>query len=424
MSGTESSSNETWRPKYLVEIDTEIEAPFGFSSHLLRGMRMKLHLFEPHSDLSTVDGWYEITKKLTSWGETPSEISSIEFKATDRGPSYTIITPENKWLAEVQPWGGPKIRPRARISPNHFDIPCGGFLYNEVELILLRRMKPEAPYALEVLTDHLQRNDMNSACELIQRCGESLGEYHTLAKEEWTNPPDQRRWNERFHEIEARLKTTSLWRAPFTRAAPATLDIGDVRFSMFSESLSGQMAIKIGPSRLAHGLVETHFNLPGIRDLGSLLQDLSRQHYLTNTTLELSPLRAALIKGWRITAPPSWCSRRSLSAHTGGSLIWEYEQSLLDVLEATSNQSGRPEPAVTLIEKVPNLQKKLFSARILSSGSWIFGIVGLLGTSTWIKMAMEDNFIFPTMPLVLFFVSYYLRNSYNRAAPPPENPIH
>lgn len=424
MSRTESSLNEAWRPKFLVEVDTDLEPPYGFTSHTLRGLKFRLNLLEPEEIISTIEGWNKITENMDSWGEVPEQILSIEEIPTNRGPVYKIHSEEGLWLAEVQPWGGPNIRSRARISPDHFDVPCGGFLHNDSELILLRRLGLESLNALDVLIDHLERNDLEEACKLIKRCGSSLGRYHTLAKSEWTNPPDQKRWNERFHEIEARLKAASLWRAPFTRGAPATLDIGDVRFSMFSESSSGDIGIRIGPSRLAHGLIQTQFNMPAIRDLASLLHDLSRQHRGANTELDLSHLRSSLIEGWKLTAPNSWCSNRSFSAHTGGSVIWEYEQSLLDVVEAVSNQSGRPEPAVTIIEKVPKLQKKLFNARILSAVSLMAGILCIIGTSNWINLVIDGTIVFPSIPLLLFGVFFYLRHRFNAAAPPPENPIH
>ena len=157
-----------------------------------------------------------------------------------------------------------------------------------------------------------------------------------------------------------------------------------VRFSgILKPEINGEYDFEIfsiGPSRLSHGLIETNLDLPAIRDLASLMHDLSRLHWNSETELEIVHLRAALIHGWSSKAPQKWCSRRSFSAHTGGVVIWEYEQAMLDVVEAVSHQSGRPEPAVTIIEKVPLLQKSLFNSRILSAISTMSGIC-LLYTS-------------------------------------------
>ena len=408
----------------MVEVDCDKEPPVGFTAHLMRGMRFRLNLLEPEESLTTVEGWNAATEDLEPWGEVPAEVSSIRVEATDRGPVYSIEAADGSWMAEVQPWGGPKLRPRARIAPEGSNIPCGGYQYDEQDLIILRRYDSPIIDAKSVLMDHLQRNDLESAKALINRCGANLGDYHKAAKEEWTNPPDQRRWNERFAEIEQRLKTSALWRAPFTRGAPATLSLGDVRFSMFSEDNEGKMTIRLGPSRLAHGLIETNLDLPAIRDLASLLHDLSRLHWESKTELEISDLRSALIHGWSSKAPDKWCSKRSFSAHTGGVVIWEYEQALLDVVEAVSHQSGRPEPAVTIIEKVPLLQKTLFNSRILSAISTMSGILGVMGIGNWIRFANEGDLVFPSTPIILIVIAIFVRYRYHSAAPPAEEPIH
>ena len=408
----------------MVEVDCDTEPPVGFTAHLMRGIRFRLNLLEPDESLATVEGWNAATEELEPWGEVPAEVSSIRVEATDRGPVYSIEAADGNWIAEVQPWGGPKLRPRSRIAPEGSNIPCGGFQHDELDLILLRRDQATNTDAKSVLIDHLQRNDLNSAKALIYRCGANLGDYHNAAKKEWTNPPDQKRWNERFGEIEQRLKASALWRAPFTRGAPATLSLGDVRFSMFSQDEKGRMTIRLGPSRLAHGLIETNLDLPAIRDLASLLHDLSRLHWNSETELEISHLRAALIQGWSSKAPDKWCSKRSFSAHTGGVVIWEYEQALLDVVEAASHQSGRPEPAVTIIEKVPVLQKSLFNSRILSAFSIISGTVGGILLLNWLNLAKEGELFLPIAPMLPVTIAIFLRYRYHSAAPPAEETIH
>ncbi len=409
----------------MVEVDCEREPPLGFTSHLMRGMRLRLELLEPEESLSTPEGWVEATDELEAWGEVPEGVQAVSVEADERGPVYTLEAADGQWTAEVLPWGSANIRPRARIAPESACVPSGGYLHEGADLILVRRADPTSSAdAHSVLLDHLQRDDLDSAQALLHRCGAALGRYHAAAEAEWTNPPDQKRWNERFAELETRLKTASLWRAPFTRGAPATLDLGDVRLSMFAESNSGEMGIRIGPSRPAFGLIETKFDLPAIRDFASLLMDLSRVHLEAKTTLGLTPLRAVLIEGWGSTAPPSWCSARAFSAHTGGVVIWEYEQALLDVVEAVSHQSGRPEPAVSLVERVPTLQKSLFNSRLLSSASWLMGILGFIGASNWLMLALAGNVLFPSMPLILFTACWVLRRRYHAAAPPPELPFH
>ncbi len=72
-------------------------------------------------------------------------------------------------------------------------------------------------------------------------------------------------------------------------------------------------------------LVQT-CEFPAMRDLASMVHDLSRIHHSSLTTLELTPLRLALIDGWKSTAPVNWASDDAFYSHRGGLAIWEYEQ--------------------------------------------------------------------------------------------------
>ena len=105
-------------------------------------------------------------------------------------------------------------------------------------------------------------------------------------------------------------------------------------------------------------------------------------------------------------------------------VIWEYEQALLDVVEAASHQSGRPEPAVTIIEKVPLLQKSLFNSRILSAFSIISGTVGGIFLLNWLNLAKEGELFLPFAPMLPIAIAIFLRFRYHSAAPPAEESIH
>ena len=99
--------------------------------------------------------------------------------------------------------------------------------------------------------------------------------------------------------------------------------------------------------------------------------------------------------------------------------IWEYEQCLLDVLEAVSDQSGSPEPAVGLIRYVKRYQKKMFNSRIIGSLSMMAGFFGV------VTIIRE----FPTsigtlaMPVAFISASYLLMRFYRSLSPPPEIPL-
>ena len=94
---------------------------------------------------------------------------------------------------------------------------------------------------------------------------------------------------------------------------------------------------------------------------------------------------------------------------------------LLDVLEAVSHQSGKPEPAVSIIRYVPSMQKSMFNSRILAAFSYMFGFFSAsslyqvaIGNSTGIILPVAFAFA-----IFSFGFFYY----YKKSAPPPEKPI-
>ena len=139
-----------------------------------------------------------------------------------------------------------------------------------------------------------------------------------------------------------------------------------MRFSDFNGK-----SIRIGPPRLSDALVPHDSEKPAIRDLASLVHDLSRIHHRVGSVFGLSELRSYLIEGWRKTAPEEWASDRAFYSHRGGLAIWEYEQCLMDVLEASANQSGAPQPAVKMLMYVKMYQKKMFNNRTFAALSFM-----------------------------------------------------
>jgi hypothetical protein len=156
-----------------------------------------------------------------------------------------------------------------------------------------------------------------------------------------------------------------------------------------------------------------------MRDLASLVHDLSRIHHYSSTNLELTPLRSALIDGWKSTAPSDWAADEAFYSHRGGMAIWEYEQCLLDVLEATSHQSGAPEPAVTTLAYVKVYQKQMFSNRTFSSLSVMAAFFGIASLVNTFPPTMEEV----PIPIVCIALSFWLYRVYRRMSPSPEKPF-
>ena len=99
--------------------------------------------------------------------------------------------------------------------------------------------------------------------------------------------------------------------------------------------------------------------------------------------------------------------------------IWEYEQCLLDVLEATSHQSGAPEPAVTTLAYVKVYQKQMFSNRTFSSLSVMAAFFGIASLVNTFPPTMEEV----PIPIVCIALSFWLYRVYRRMSPSPEKPF-
>lgn len=399
----------------MAEIESDSEAPAGFRAVRFAGMGLVASMIEPIS-VSNLDDWKTLVSELEAWGEVPNpdSITRISSESSDRG-MIAALSAGSAWTAEFLPWGSDgRLRARAKAAPDGSHVPSGGYTWADRDMILLRRTSDAGSDTASELKEALRVDDLSDAQEALGKAGEVLGRYHSAVETVRTTPPDPSRWNARTQWLEETLRATLIWRAKYSKNQPCTLSLGDVRLS----DVSGD-SLRIGRPRLADALRAHTCEFPAMRDLASLVQDLSRIHHSSSTSVELTPLRLALIEGWKSTAPADWTSDEAFYSHRGGLAIWEYEQCLLDVLEATSHQSGAPEPAVTTLAYVKAYQKRMFSNRTygaLSMMAAFFGIASLVNTFPPVLGEIP-------IPIACLVVSYWLYGVYKRMSPPPEQPF-
>ena len=403
-----------WRPRKMRIVESDGPCPTGFRSVKVAGIGMSASMLEPEEINGPAD-WEKVISDLESWGEVPTvNIASLTYEESPRGP-IVRLSGDEEWVAEFLPWGSDgQIRARSRRAPEMCDSPCGGFYWNGRDIAIVRKSENQFIGSEDSLTDALRDNDMESSTNILRSSGAILGEYHTAMEKARSTPPDQKRWNTRNESIERVLRAQFIWRAPFTKEQPGTLSLLDVRFSDVSDG-----GIRIGPPRLSDALHPHDSDKPAMRDLASLMHDLSRIYYESGSALGIVELRSSLIDGWRSTAPEEWCSDAAFYSHKGGVAIWEYEQCLLDVMEATSHQSGAPEPAITMLAYVRPYQKAMFNNRTfaaLSLMSFFFATTTLLNS---IPPSLAD------LPIPLFFMGLGVvcLRTYWGKSPPPEKPF-
>ena len=399
----------------MAEVESDSDAPPGFNAVTFAGIGMVARMLEPQNLAEPAD-WTALVSDLEPWGEVPepNSINSISTTATDRGLTADLSA-DLEWSAEFLPWGSDgRLRARAKAAPKGSRVPSGGYSWQGTDLIIIRPKESLTSDAAQEVARALEADDMAAAEDELRMAGAVLGLYHVRAEAARTTPPDPSRWNARTHWLEETLHATFLWRVKYSKNQPCTLSLSDVRLS----DISGD-SLRIGRPRLADALRTHTCEFPAMRDLASLVHDLSRIHHSLSTSLELTPLRSALIDGWKSTAPEDWTSDEAFYSHRGGMAIWEYEQCLLDVLEATSHQSGAPEPALTILTYVKAYQKRMFSNRTfgaLSVMAAFFGIASLVKT---FPPAMVEV----PIPIACIALSYWLNGVYKRMSPPPERPF-
>ena len=408
-----------WRPEALPQIEHNEISPRGFEILEFSGRGplsgLSCSMIQP-SELIEPSDWIEIISELESWGEVPDPQSIVHVSTSDhvRGPIANLRS-ETEWVAEFLPWGADGLlRKRVNSYPESCDLPCGGYSWNGSEVISIRKEVEQNPNSRELLLDAFEHGSMKDAEEILRECGRDLGSVHSHVEGTRVTPADPNRWNSRVSELEEALNAHSIWRAPYSSDSECMVCIGDVRLEDFRNG-----SIRISRPRLSDALHPPNCGFPAIRDLASLIHDLSRLHYASGTDFDIVGLRLSLIEGWRETAPRKWASDNVFYSHRGGLAIWEYEQCLLDIIEATSHQSGAPEPAVGLIAHVPSFQKKMFNNRTIGALSIMAGFFGI--TSIYRTFPPSSQEI--VMPSLFIIASAALMRTYRRMSPSPEIPF-
>ena len=412
-----SGGENNWKPAALSRIESEEEAPNGFKWLIFAGIGLKSKMLEPINP----NDWKMIISNLEPWGEIPDgEIVVEEVIDTDKGINLKLNNNDEFWLAEFFPWGTDgRFRARISLAPTGSDVPIGGYTWNGLDILSLKKWNNVIRDTDSKLHDAISSNDLEKSKQIIFHSSAAIGRYHKAVENARVTPNDSKRWNQRLANLEALLRANIIWRAPHTRDTVCVINLGDIRFSDMINDGSDEYKIHFSRPRLADSIIKPECEFPAIRDFSSLLHDLNRIYFSCESKIKMSDLRLALIEGWRSTAPPIWCSKKVFYTPRGGAFFWEYEQCLLDVIESVSHQSGKPEPAVSIIQDVTYLQKSMFSHRTIAALSFMTGFFSVSGFYQYI-IGGSDDFIFP---LVLVPVTVGIFLSYRKLAPSPETPI-
>ena len=408
-----SEDKIAWKPAAMVRIESEGEAPTGFQNLVFVGIGMKSEMMEPINP----NNWKNTISGLKSWGEIPSEDALVEeIIHSERGIILKLKDNQDYWSAEFFPWGTDgRLRARISLATEKSDLPIGGFSWNEIDLITVRKWERPSRNVKSKLTKAINSNDLETSKDIVFKSAAAIGSFHKSAESGRVTPRDSRKWNKRVEKLEALLRANTIWRAPHTKDTVCIITIGDIRFSDMIDSSEDEYGIYFNRPRLSDSISRPNCEFPAMRDFSSLLHDLNRIFYSCNSKLSIIDLRESMIEGWRSTAPEKWSSKNSFYTPRGGVFFWEYEQCLLDVIEAVSHQSGKPEPAVSMLVEVPGIQRTMFNHRIVAALSFMTGFFCGNGFYQYF-MGNSDDFL---VPIILLPISVGLYYTYRRLAPSP-----
>ncbi len=419
----ESFENEPWFPCGIAQsLDPAAsQVPEGFEAWRLH-TKFGSHLFFwPTGDIESIDWWQKVIPMGgggTRWGTPPiieggkiervKSTDSLEFLLTEKGGRKVTIQ-----LLPLDEIGNG--RTLSELKSPHLNSAFGGLQVGKKDLLLFFR-QVEGVGADELISAAIDENEMQVAEQYCNSVGAVLGKFHTHALAKEAMPNDERKWNGRLKNLEERVLSNTLWRAPHTSSTLATIThrnfgLGAVYFDK-NESLicccyDGIFNTILPPSRA----------YPSIRDLAAAYRSLASVCAEKGVEQEIEiSLRKALFEGWTSTAPESLTSLSTLDSYRGGVPIWEYEQ----VLEEAAIAQAKGEPIADRtkwwLSHVNRIQAQMYRSRTFAALSLVCGIGAVFApfAEQWIAQ-FSDRL---SLAVVFALASFGSRWLYRHRAPP------
>jgi hypothetical protein len=381
------------------------------------GTRIHKTLFE--NTPSSIEEWVEHTQFFEAWGDVPVELISLDSSRK----KIVIESRSGLYRAEISRWPVSGMRARMRSENNRVDWPVGGLSMEGLDIILFWKHEPNSPDAEEVMLQHIASRDMDSATQLLERCGRALASAQEGLSTQWTGPSNSRAWNSSITKLEEATKSRTLWRAPFKPGMPAMLSLGKMSLDRFSESHEGAMRLRppmCGPSDAASK--SRGIEWPALRDLAALLYNIGEITHGNIETEDFANLRLAAIRGWsdhpgrRRTGGVE--PQRALQIIGGGLSIWEYEQALTSKFDTSEKSSSASPRTDYILRNVASIQRKLFTIRIFSAASLVGASSAFLGIIASILEPTQMSFTAAAAGVSVYIL---MNGLYRYMAPNPES---
>ena len=313
-----------------------------------------------HEPLQTPEGWHSPPEDGFVWGQWEADIKTVEpLSISSQG---LILLLNSSIVAVIHPIdAGDDVSRLSRYEPwkqalqdTPILLPIGGWSVDGNDRILLFPMHTSLPFDGQDTT--------------VMQLVEALGVLHS-ALEPFTTPNTERRWNDRLKEVEDKLKTQTMWRAPHSSSTQ-----GLPRLNLSLDSLvevdGKRMFLPLSRSLSEHLLCESD-RLPSLASLMMLEHQWARKDGLSEQQ------RLNMLETWSKAVPSSWSSRNALSTVRGGAWVWRYHATILELAQAKAFSDEKSVKACEQwLRDVSRLQAHLGALRLWKSGQWV-GITGL-----------------------------------------------
>ena len=310
--------------------------------------------------LLNAEGWHSQPEEGFVWGQWETEIKTVETLSTSQqglilllnSTVIALLHPAHigddvSRLSRYEPW-------KKALQEHPLLLPIGGWSVDGNDRVLLFPMHTSLPFDGQEQT----------VLEMVER----LAAIHT-SLESFTTPNTERRWNDRLKDVEDKLKTNTMWRAPHSST---TLGLPRLHLSLDSlvEVDGKRMFLPMSRSLSEYLLCESD-RLPSLATLMMLEHQWARKDGLSEHQ------RQNMLETWSKSVPSSWSSRQALSTVRGGAWVWRYHATILELAQANAYADEESVKACEQwLRDVSRLQAHLGALRLWKSGQWV-GITGL-----------------------------------------------
>ena len=306
------------------------------------------------------EGWHSTPEDGFVWGQWDAEIKTVEtLSISSQGlvlllnsTVTAVIHPAHigddvSRLSRYEPW-------KKALQNQPLLLPIGGWSVDGNDRVLLFPMHSSLPFD----------GQESTVMELVK----ALGAIHS-SLESFTTPNTERRWNDRLKDVEDKLKSNTMWRAPHSST---TLGLPRLHLSLDSlvEVDGERMFLPLSRSLSEYLLCESD-RLPSLASLMMLEHQWARKEGLSESQ------RQKMLETWSSSVPSSWSSRSALSTVQGGAWVWRYHATILELAQANTFADEQTVKACEQwLRDVSRLQAHLGALRLWKSGQWV-GITGL-----------------------------------------------